>query len=118
FFNKDGSYVTDEDNNPKYIQRIFIPALATDNPYLIKNDPDYIIKLNALPEAEKSAKLYGDWWTFSGQVFDTFRSKHYPDEPENALHIINEFEVPDWWPRVVAIDWGYKAATVAYWASI
>lgn len=118
FFKRDGSYVTDDSGNRKYIQRIFIPALGSDNPHLLKNDPDYLTKLEAQPEAEKAAKLYGDWWTFSGQVFDTFRSRKFPDEPENALHVIEAFEVPNWWPRILAIDWGYKAATVAYWAAI
>jgi hypothetical protein len=118
FFNKDGSYVCDEQGNKKYIQRIFIRALATDNPYLLKNDPDYLVKLEAQPEAEKAAKLYGDWWTFSGQVFDAFRAKHYPDEPDNALHVIEPVQIPSWWPRIVAIDWGFKAATVAYWCAI
>jgi hypothetical protein len=124
FFNKDGSYKIEENpdhpnfGKPKYIQRIFIKALGSDNPHLIKNDPDYLIKLEALPEAEKAAKLHGDWWTFSGQVFDSFRSKKYPDEPENALHVIPPIHIPDWWPRVAAIDWGYKAATVCLWGAI
>jgi len=118
FFDKWGNYVKDDAGAPKYTQRIYIPAKGTDNPYLTLNDPDYLIKLEMLPEAEKAAKLYGDWWTFSGQVFDSFRAKHYPDEPDNALHVIPEFEIPTWWPRVCAIDWGYKAATVAYWGAI
>jgi Terminase large subunit, T4likevirus-type, N-terminal len=118
FFDKAGNYILDAAGQRKYIQRIFIKALATDNPYLLKNDPDYLVKLEMLPEAEKAAKLYGDWWTFSGQVFDSFRSRHYPDEPENALHVIIPHEIPSWWPRIIAIDWGYKAATVAYWCAI
>lgn len=124
FYNKDGSYKLEENpehenfGKPKFTQRIFIRALAVDNPSLLKNDPDYLTKLEMLPTAEKAAKLYGDWWTFSGQVFDTFRSKKYPDEPENALHVVKPFEIPHWWPRILAIDWGYKAATVAYWAAI
>lgn len=124
FFNKQGKMLIEENpehpnfGKPKVIKRIFIRALGSDNPYLLKNDPDYLTKLEALPEAEKAAKLYGDWWTFSGQVFDSFRSKKYPDEPENAIHVIQPFSIPNWWPRIIAIDWGYKAATVAYWAAI
>lgn len=118
FFDKNGDYVKDEKGKPKYIQRIFIRALGSDNPHLLKNDPDYLTKLEALLEAEKAAKLYGDWWTFSGQVFDTFRSKKFPDEPENAIHVISPIDIPHWWPRVLAIDWGFKAATVAYWGAI
>lgn len=117
-FNKDGSYKLNPDGTRKSTLRIYIRALGSDNPYLLKNDPDYLTKLELLPEAEKAAKLYGDWWTFSGQVFDTFRSKKYPDEPDNALHVIPPFEIPSWWPRILAIDWGYKAATVAYWGAV
>jgi hypothetical protein len=118
FFDKDGNYLVDANGQRKFIQRIFVKALGSDNPHLIKNDPDYLVKLEALPEAEKAAKLHGDWWTFSGQVFDSFRSRKYPDEPENALHVIEPIDLPHWWPRVLAIDWGYKAATVAYWCAI
>lgn len=124
FYDDDGNKKLEENplsenfGKPKYIQRIFIKALGSDNPHLLKNDPDYLTKLEALPEAEKAAKLYGDWWTFSGQVFDSFRTKRFPDEPKNALHCIPSFVIPSWWPRVLAIDWGYKAATVCYWAAI
>lgn len=119
FYDKLGNKILDEQTGkPKYTDRIYIRALGSDNPYLLKNDPQYLTRLHALPEAEKAAKLYGDWWTFSGQVFDNLRIKQYPDEPENALHVIPEFAIPKWWPRVMAIDWGYKAATVCYWAAV
>jgi hypothetical protein len=124
FFDKHGQYILEENpdhanfGKPKFIQRIFIRAFGSDNPQLLKNDPDYLVRLEALPEAEKAAKLYGDWWTFSGQVFDTFRAHHYPDEPENALHVIPDSHIPDWWPKILAIDWGYKAATVGLWGAI
>lgn len=98
--------------------RIFIPSFAQDNPYLMKYDPGYIARLNALPEAEKAAKLYGDWWTFSGQVFDDWRILPYSDEPPNARHVIDEFRIPEYWPRVLSIDWGYSALTVAGWYAI
>lgn len=118
FFDKQGNYILNEDGTKKMTKRIFIRAFGSDNPHLIKNDPNYLTNLLMLPEAEKAAKLYGDWWTFSGQVFDTFRARHYETEPENALHVIEPFEVPKWWPRIMAIDWGYKAATVCYWGAI
>lgn len=118
FYNKDGTLKLDDSGNPKYSDRIYIRALGSDNPHLLKNDPNYLTKLESLPEAEKAAKLYGDWWTYSGQVFDSFRSKKYPDEPDNAIHVIPAFPIPDWWPRILMIDWGFKAATEALWAAI
>lgn len=97
--------------------RIFIPALPTDNPYLIKADPKYIQRLESLPEAEKRAKLYGDWWTFEGQAFE-FRTERFEDEPENALHVVKPFSIPHYWPKILAIDWGWNAMTYAAWGAI
>ena len=89
--------------------RIFIQSLVQDNPYLMEADPGYITRLEGLPEAEKRAKLYGDWWTFSGQVFDDWRIEPFSDEPDNARHVVPPFEIPPYWPVVLASDWGYSA---------
>lgn len=94
-------------------KRIFIPAKLSDNPFLNKIDPDYSKRLDLLPEAERKAKKDGDWFIFSGQVFTEFREQHRPTEPSNALHVIDPFTIPDWWPRILAIDWGYAAQTYA-----
>jgi len=96
-------------------KRIFIQSLPTDNPYLMRADPAYIQRLEGLPEAEKRAKLYGDWWTFSGQVFSDWRVEPFSDEPENARHVIPPFEIPPYWPRVLAVDWGFSAMTWCGW---
>ena len=95
--------------------RIYVHATLADNPHI---DPGYKQSLEALPEAEKRAKLYGDWNAYSGQVFDEFRDRQYPDEPENALHVIPEFQIPDWWPKIVIGDWGYAAMTWVGFAAI
>lgn len=89
-------------------KRIMIFATQADNPHI---DPSYKQSLEALPEAEKQAKLYGSFDAYLGQVFDEFRDKHYTDEPENALHVIEPFDIPIWWPRIVVGDWGYAAMT-------
>lgn len=93
------------------IKRIYIPATIDDNPHA---DPNYRKSLEALPEAEKQAKLYGKWDAYEGQVFDEFRDKKYPDEPENAIHVINEFTIPDWWPKIVSMDWGYAPPAMTW----
>lgn len=85
-------------------KRIMIHATLADNDSI---DPGYAQSLEGLPDAEKRAKKYGDWDAYLGQVFEEFRDKHYPDEPENACHVVEPFEIPDWWPKVVSIDWGY-----------
>lgn len=100
------------------LTRIFIPSKVEDNDYLMKNDPNYIARLDALSEADRAAKLLGDWYTFSGQVFDDFRTRPFPDEPDTAVHVIEPFDIPSYWPRVLSIDWGYSANTVAGWYAI
>lgn len=89
-------------------KRIYIHATQADNPHC---DPTYKQSLEGLPEAEKQAKLYGSWDAYLGQVFEEFRDKKYSDEPKEALHVIEPFEIPSWWPRIVSIDWGFSAYT-------
>lgn len=92
-------------------KRIFIPAILTDNKEGLKSDPDYARRLELLPEADKRAKKYGDWWTFSGQVFDDWREEPFADEPPNARHLINptDIKIPEFAPEIISIDWGYEA---------
>tara|TARA_R110000868_G_scaffold16913_7_gene74971 strand:- start:7156 stop:8817 length:1662 start_codon:yes stop_codon:yes gene_type:complete len=99
-------------------KRMYIPFLGVDNPHLSVNDPGYLKRLEGMPEAEKRAKLYGDWDAYEGQVFSEYRIMHIPGEPENAVHVIPPFIIPEWWPRILAIDWGHRAMTFAIWAAI
>jgi hypothetical protein len=97
------------------IKRIYIPATIDDNPYA---DPVYKAELDALPDAERKAKKLGDWTAFEGTVFAEFRKQHYPGEPEWALHKILPFDIPSYWPKIVAIDWGYRAMTYVCYGAI
>lgn len=99
-------------------KRIFIPAKLTDNVHLLRNDPTYANRLLLLPEAEKRAKLDGDWWTFAGMVFEEFRSEHLNGEPDHAIHVVDPFDVPLWWTRIAAIDWGYQAMVWIGWFAL
>ncbi len=89
-------------------KRIYIHATYADNPHI---DPTYGQSLDGRPEAERKAKKFGDFDAYLGQVFDEFRDKHepYPDEPENATHVVEPFEIPDYWPKFCIIDWGFRA---------
>ena len=103
------------------LTRIFIPALAEDNPYGMEYDPLYVKKLEILrvsSEAEYRAKRWGDWHAFKGSVFTTFRAIRFPGEPDNALHVIEPFAIPEWWPRILSIDWGKTAMCYAMWGAI
>lgn len=96
--------------------RIYIHSTYLDNP---AGDPNYGQSLEAIPdEAERKAKKYGDWSSYEGVVFDEFRDKRYPHEPDNAVHVIDPFAIPSHWPRICAIDWGYSAMCSVGWAAI
>lgn len=91
------------------VKRIYVHSTVADNPHA---DPEYAARLDGIPsEAERKARKYGDWDAYQGQVFDEFRDRKYPDEPENALHVVPPFEIPDYWPKMVIGDWGYTAMT-------
>lgn len=70
--------------------RVFIPASVFDNKELLRNDPEYLASLSMLPTAERKALLYGDWNSFTGQVFTEWRDdpEHYCDR--RWTHVIQE----------------------------
>lgn len=91
------------------VKRFYVHSTVADNPHA---DQEYSARLDGIPnEAERKARKFGDWDAYQGQVFDDFRDKQYPDEPENAIHVVTPFEIPSWWPRMVIGDWGYAAMT-------
>lgn len=99
--------------------RVYVQALPTDNTRVPREKLDeYLQSLEILPEAEKRAKKYGDWNAFKGQVFSEFRIARISTEPENALHVIPELDLPKYWPTILAIDWGFRAPAFALWAKI
>lgn len=90
------------------VKRFYVHATVADNP---NADPEYAARLDGIPnEAERKARKYGDWDAYQGQVFE-LRTRRYPDEPENALHVIPAFQIPAWWPRLIIGDWGFAAMT-------
>lgn len=98
----------------KIIKTQYIPALATENPYITD---DYIFELEQKPEALRNALLNGDWDSFEGQVFTEFVNDpaHYQDRL--WTHVIEPFEIPAWWPRYMSFDHGYsKPFSVCWWA--
>ena len=98
--------------------RIFVPATVFDNQKLLDNDPGYIASLGMMPEAEKNALLYGDWNSFSGQVFNEWRNDpaHYDDRL--WTHVINPFPIPQSWPVIRGLDWGYARPFSVGWYAI
>ena len=96
--------------------RIFVPSSVFDNQALLDNDPGYITRLASLPEAERKALLYGDWNSYSGQFFMEWRDnpEHYKDR--KWTHVIEPFDIPDYWPVYRSYDYGYaKPFSCGWW---
>lgn len=58
----------------------FVKALVFDNPSIMLNDPEYVRRLEALPEPLRSAYLKGDFDVFEGQFFTNF-GLHNREDP-------------------------------------
>lgn len=98
--------------------RVFVPATVFDNKELLKNDPTYIATLGMMPEAEKKALLYGDWDSFTGQVFSEWvhDSSHYDDR--RWTHVVRPFDIPQAWTIYRSFDWGYSRPFSVGWYAI
>jgi len=108
----------------------FIQSLVTDNKALMKNNPDYIKQLEALPPKLREAWLNGRWDVFEGAFFEEFRQtpdpikcEEYGITTEQALdemrwtHVIEPFDIPSDWKIYRSYDWGYgHPFSCAWWA--
>lgn len=94
----------------------FIPAGVYDNTVLMRADPEYVRRLEALPEHKRRAHLHGDWNVYEGQVFEELRDEpvHYADRL--FTHVIEPFDPPAHWERYRSFDFGYaKPFSVGWW---
>lgn len=89
--------------------RCFIPAKIQDNQVLMQNDPDYLRRLQNLPERLRKQLLDGDWDSFEGMAFSEFK---------RDIHVIKPFTIPDTWKRFRAIDYGRSAPFCCLWFAI
>ena len=98
--------------------RIFVPASVFDNKRLLANDPAYLASLAMLPQAERDALLYGNWDSFSGQVFAEWQDDptHYVDR--QWTHVISPFKIPQHWVIVRGFDFGYAKPFSVGWYAI
>lgn len=86
----------------------FIPAKVYDNKVLVDKDPEYVRMLETLPEDMRRAWLDGDWNVFAGQYFREWR---------DDIHIIDPIEIPGWWRRYFAMDYGLDMLA-GYWIAV
>ena len=85
--------------------RIFIPSLVQDNKFLLENDPDYVTRLDNLPEKDRKALKYGNWDIFDGVFFSEF---------DREVHVIEPFEIPNNWNKYIALDYGLDKFAVLF----
>lgn len=102
----------------RWSSRIFVPSTVFDNRILLENDPAYLTRLASMPEQERRALLYGDWDSFSGQVFTEWRNDpvHYRDR--RGTHVIAPFRVPEEWRIWRSFDWGYSRPFSCGWYAV
>ena len=96
------------------LERVFIASNLADNPYL---GPEYRATLEAMPEAERRAYLYGDWDAFEGAVFKLVPGVHIWSWAEFAERTGNE-RPPAGWNRYRAYDHGLAAPGACYWIAV
>jgi hypothetical protein len=81
--------------------RQFIPSKLTENPYLMRDDPNYADRLRGMGSDDLvRAILDGDWNIIAGQAFEKLTK---------AKHCIDPFEPPDDWLTFGSLDWGSSA---------
>jgi len=71
----------------------------------MKNDPNYVKRLENLPESQRRAFLLGDWDIFEGQYFKEFKRE---------IHVVDYFEPPQEWRRYFVMDYGLDKLA-GYW---
>lgn len=90
------------------MRRCFIPAKIEDNPALLKDDPDYLDRLEGLgdPDLVRAMKD-GDWTVIAGAMFSgTWRQ---------TRHVVKPFTIPVDWPIWIGGDDGYAAPAAVVW---
>lgn len=90
--------------------RQFIPAFHSDNPALLRDDPEYIDRLAGLGnDALVRAMLIGDWDIVAGGALD--------DVWNPTKQVVKPFPIPKDWRIDRSFDWGSsKPFSVAWWA--
>lgn len=85
----------------------FIESASTDNPHL---PPDYIPTLRATyPEEMVKRFVEGRWDVMENQIFPEYDYK---------MHVLQPFDIPKGWERIIAVDHGMVNPTAALFAAL
>lgn len=88
----DGTIVVDPQTG---MTRAFVQAKVYDNPTLIENDPQYVMRLMGLPDVLRKQLLEGDWDAGSGLAF------------QHLAPLVPRTAIEPWWTLFGAFDWGF-----------
>ena len=90
--------------------RQYIPARLDDNPSMMQDDPGYNARLGGLGNAELvRAMREGDWDIVVGAFFTEWSRK---------LHVVAPVELPVYWTRFRAMDWGSARPFSVGWYAV
>jgi phage terminase large subunit len=82
------------------------PAYVNTDGSLTPQGADYFKKLDALTGVRKLRLRDGIWAAAEGLIYDTF---------DEALHLVDAFEIPYTWPRWITVDFGFTNPFVMQW---
>jgi hypothetical protein len=96
--------------NGKVHFSVYIPSRLEQNRILLTNDPEYADRLYLVGSATLvKAWLEGDWNVIEGAYFPEFNTRR---------HVIEPFEIPAWWSRIRAMDWGSAKPFCVLWLAV
>lgn len=94
----------------KNSSRMYIPSKLTDNPALLRNDPDYVNNLKRVGNEQLvRAWLEGDWSIISGAYYPEF---------DITKHVITPVTLPKHWFRYRTFDWGGSDPFFVHWIAV
>jgi len=92
------TYTVENSRTHKTSTRLFIPSKVYDNTFLMNSDPEYVNRLEDLPDEERKALLDGSWDLYEGQMFSEF---------SRDVHVIKEVPKRDKsWRIYFTMDYG------------
>lgn len=98
--------ITVQNPSGQLVKTFFIPAYIQDNQIGLKRDPEYEVRLKQSNPDLATALIKGDWSIFAGQAFRTF---------DPSVHVVEPFDIPKYFPRWRAVDWGSAEPYCCLW---
>lgn len=102
-------YTTPESSPTHKTYQCFIPAGLYDNVHLVKNDPNYLIRLSSLDHEDFKSLVLGSWHTKVGQFFTMFDFKK---------HVVSDYIPHPTDQLFLTCDWGTAKPFAVFWIAL